>query len=51
MIKGVIEEIKGKKILKRSVGSMLRNSLNIVGNIEILNAALSKNDGSGIQTD
>jgi hypothetical protein len=51
MINGVIEKTKGKKILKSSCGSMFKNFSNIVGNMEILNDALSKNDGAGIQND
>jgi hypothetical protein len=51
MIKGVIENNKGYNNLKSSCGSMSKNISNTVGNIEILNEALSKKEGSGTQTD
>jgi hypothetical protein len=51
MTKGVIENNSGYNSLKSSWGSMSKKFSNIVGNIEILNEALSKKAGSGIQTE
>jgi hypothetical protein len=51
MINGVIENMRGNNILKRSCGSIVKNFSNRVGIIEILNAALSNNEGFRIQID